>query len=61
MARNVGPGDIQISNPHYDGSPFTGRRELNPRHGTKGHSYDDSGITLVGVVGRGGSEGIVQV
>ena len=24
MARNIGPGDIQISNPHYGRSPFTG-------------------------------------
>jgi len=31
---------------HYDRSPFTIRRELNPRHGTEGHSYDDSFIPL---------------
>jgi len=24
MARNIGPGDIQTSNPHYDRSPLTG-------------------------------------
>ena len=24
MARNIGPGGIQTSNPHYDRSPFTG-------------------------------------
>ena len=29
-----------------DRSPFTGRRASNPRHGTKGHSYDDSFIPL---------------
>jgi len=46
MARNIGLRDIQISNPHYDRSSFTGQRESYPRHGTKGHSYDDSFISL---------------
>ena len=36
MARNIGPGEIQISNPHYDRSPFTIWQELNARHGSKG-------------------------
>ena len=35
-----------IGNLGCDRSPFTGRRESNPRHGAKGHSYDDTFISL---------------
>jgi len=35
-----------IGNLGCDRSPFTGRRESNPRHGAKGHSYGDSFISL---------------